>query len=523
MVIKRNGDKVAFNKDKIVLAIGKANDEVNGKLKIKTIFDIADSIEDLYKDEDCTVEEIQDIIENSLMECEAYDVARAYIKYRYKRELLRKANNTDTSILQILENCNEEINEENSNKNPTIGSTQRDYMAGEVSKDLSKRILLPKHIVEAHEAGIIHFHDMDYFSQHLHNCLDRSTKFITDKGVKSFYDFKDGDQVTVLTKSGEWKKAIVHNYGKDKIYEYTFYNGKKENIQKVLATENHRWYLANNTITTNLKIGDKLIKAPKIYNQDTDYDNFSDEEKLMWCKGFALGDGTVEFNGAKKHLNSTRIRLCGEKDNKWIERFNIDGCKVRKQIYNNGDHSVVVYNYHKEIPNFKTIREIQAFFNGFYCADGNMVITKAGYRNYRIQSSNKEVIDFIKQYAPTAGLYITKENDLTGEKTNFTPKEGRKYTVLFSLNPNFSFYYTVLNKKFIKKDEVWCLEVEDEHNFILSNGIVTGNCDLINLDDMLQNGTVINGRAIHKPHSFRTACTIMTQIAAQVASVQYGI
>lgn len=170
MVIKRNGDKVVFNKDKIILAIGKANDEVNGKLKIKTFFDIADSIEDLYKNEDCTVEEIQDIVENSLMECEAYDVARAYIKYRYKRELLRKANNTDTSILQILENCNEEINEENSNKNPTIGSTQRDYMAGEVSKDLSKRILLPKHIVEAHEAGIIHFHDMDYFSQHLHNC-----------------------------------------------------------------------------------------------------------------------------------------------------------------------------------------------------------------------------------------------------------------------------------------------------------------------------------------------------------------
>lgn len=173
MVIKRNGDKVKFDNQKIVNAITKAAEEVqsiNVELKLKDIKNIAKIIEDSYLHLDVSVEDIQDAVENSLMDCEAYTTAKAYIKYRNQKELLRKANNTDTSILQILENCNEEINQENSNKNPTIGSTQRDYMAGEVSKDISQRILLPKKIVEAHKQGIIHFHDMDYFSQHLHNC-----------------------------------------------------------------------------------------------------------------------------------------------------------------------------------------------------------------------------------------------------------------------------------------------------------------------------------------------------------------
>ena len=182
----------------------------------------------------------------------------------------------------------------------------------------------------------------------------------------------------------------------------------------------------------------------------------------------------------------------------------------------------MVYNYHKEIPNFQTIREIKAFFNGLYCADGKMAINNPHSRTYRIQSSNKKIIDFIRKYAPTAGLYITKENDLTGEKTNFTKEEGRPYTFLFSFNPNFYFHYTVLDKEYIKEDDVWCLEVKKGHNFVLSNGIVTGNCDLINLEDMLQNGTVISETMIEKPHSFKTACNIATQIIAQVASSQYG-
>lgn len=525
-VIKRDASLEDFNKQKIVIAIISAMEEGNG-IKEDIAQKIADEIEEKYSKSDTQEIEINDIeldVFNALISHKQRLSARAYEGYRSIREFQRDIDNTtDGELLTLLSNKNDYWKTENSNKNATLVTTQRDYMAGIVSKDLSERFLLPPDVVQAHKEGVIHFHDIDYFAQSaLHNCLERNTKFITNKGVKSFCDFKDGDTVTVLTKDGHWKKATVHNYGKDKIYEYTFYNGKKQHIQKVLATKNHRWYLKDNTTTTNLKVGDKLIKAPQIYEQDIAYEKLSNEEKLMWCKGFALGDGTVEFNGAKKHLNSTRIRLCGNKDDKWLNRFNIKGCNIRKQKFDNGDHSVVVYNYHKEIPNFKSINEIKSFFNGLYCADGNIATTKKGYRNYRIQSSDKKIIDFIREYAPVIGLYITKERDLTGEKTNYTSCKGRKYTISFSLNPSFSFHYTVLNKQFVKEDDVWCLEVEEEHNFVLSNGIVTGNCCLINLQDMLQNGTVINNVKIDKPHRFLTACTIATQAITAVASSEYG-
>ena len=116
------------------------------------------------------VEDIQDIVETSIMEMRGYEVAQKYVRYRYRRELKRKSNTTDNGILALLDHINEEVNQENSNKNPVINSTQRDYMAGEVSKDLSKRVLLPEEIVRAHEEGIIHFHDTDYFAQKEHNC-----------------------------------------------------------------------------------------------------------------------------------------------------------------------------------------------------------------------------------------------------------------------------------------------------------------------------------------------------------------
>lgn len=522
-VIKRNGQEVVFDLGKIKAAIAKANKDVAPTDRIDSlgIINIATAVNDECENlkRAVNVEEIQDFVEDTLLEMGYYRLAKAYMTYRYQHALMRQTNTTDGKILSLINLENEEIKQENSNKNPVIVSTQRDYMAGEVSKDLSKRYLLPPDIIEAHNKGIIHFHDMDYFAQHIHNCLDRSTQFITDKGVKSFYDFNDGDETCVLTKDGHWKKAIVKCYGRDKLFRYTFYSGKKSITHEVLATENHRWYLKDGSITTNLKVGDKLVKAPIIYQQDSDYETFDDYQKLLWCKGFGLGDGTVEFNGANKHINSTRIRLCGKKDNQWLERFNIDGCTIRKQCID-GDHIVAIKDYHKEIPYFRDPLDIRAFMNGLYCADGKMAINNPHSRVYRIQSSKKEVIDFIRTYAPVAGLYITRENDLTGEATNFT--DARPYTILFSFNPNFAFAQTVLKKEFVKEDEVWCLEVEDEHNFVLANGIVTGNCDLINLEDMLQNGTIISGTLIEKPHSFATACNIATQIVAQVASCQYG-
>ncbi len=173
-IIKRNGTEVSFDVEKIVNAIHKANNEVSedNRLTEEQISRIVNKVVALSRDLNraVNVEEIQDFVENQIMDQKAFAVARKYITYRYNRALIRKSNTTDAQILTLIECNNEEVKQENSNKNPTVNSVQRDYMAGEVSKDLTRRILLPREIVEAHDEGLIHFHDADYFAQHMHNC-----------------------------------------------------------------------------------------------------------------------------------------------------------------------------------------------------------------------------------------------------------------------------------------------------------------------------------------------------------------
>ena len=172
-IIKRNGSEETFDIQKIVVAVTKA-DKDNGErtLTDSQIEDIAEYVE--FKcnklNRAVSVEEIQDMVENQIMATGAFELARKYVRYRYKRSLVRKANTTDNRILSLIEYNNEDVKQENSNKNPAVNSVHRDYMAGEVSRDLTTRMLLPHDIVEADREGIIHFHDSDYYAQHMHNC-----------------------------------------------------------------------------------------------------------------------------------------------------------------------------------------------------------------------------------------------------------------------------------------------------------------------------------------------------------------
>ena len=171
-IVKRDGHIVDYNPEKIRVAIQKANTEVRGREKVtkEQIEEIIQYIEDLNKKR-ILVEDIQDIIEEKLMEFDKYQLAKKYITYRYTRELVRKANTTDQSIKELIEGESEYWNNENSNKNATVITTQRDYLAGITSTDITRRFLLPEEIVKAHDEGIIHFHDADYFAQNaLHNC-----------------------------------------------------------------------------------------------------------------------------------------------------------------------------------------------------------------------------------------------------------------------------------------------------------------------------------------------------------------
>ena len=173
-VIKRNGSEVTFDITKIIAAITKANESVDESIRMTPmqIQRIAESVEFscLKMNRSTSVEEIQDLVEYQIMAHGAFEVAKNYVTYRYTRSLVRRSNTTDEKILSLIECCNEEAKQENANKNPVVNSTQRDYMAGEVSRDITERILLPQEIVEAHREGIIHFHDADYYAQHMHNC-----------------------------------------------------------------------------------------------------------------------------------------------------------------------------------------------------------------------------------------------------------------------------------------------------------------------------------------------------------------
>ena len=173
-IIKRNGAEVPFDITKIITAVTKASDSVGGQSRLtkdqitQIAADVTDQCQALNRA--VSVEEVQDMVENQLMDIKAHDVARHYITYRYVQSLKRQTNTTDERILSLIECQNEEVKQENANKNPTVNSVQRDYMAGEISKDLTARLLLDPEIVKAHQEGPIHFHDSDYFAQHMHNC-----------------------------------------------------------------------------------------------------------------------------------------------------------------------------------------------------------------------------------------------------------------------------------------------------------------------------------------------------------------
>ena len=353
-IIKRDGKIVAFDTKRIIRAIEAAFIAVDGTIsdESKTIAKrIASAVENI--DKQLAVEEIQDIVETSLMESNRKDVARAYVRYRFKREVLRKENTTDKNVMELISGNNEYWNSENANKNAKVVTTQRDYIAGITSTDVTRRLLLDKDIVKAHDEGIIHFHDADYFLQNaLHNCFSKNTKFVGRDKIYRFSDFNDGDLIVVPSHTGTLRKARVKCYGEQFLYKISFEN-EKGDIKEIIATRDHRWMLKDGTITSHIEIGDTLIKAPK-------YD-----------------------------LYDVHTWKC---------------------------ESILQHSY----------------------------------------------------------------------------------------------------------EDVWCLNVDKDHSFILDGGIPTENCELLNLDDVLQNGTVVNGIKIEKPHRLITASTIATQVILAVSSSSYG-
>lgn len=521
MVVIKNGKEYPYEERKVRNAIISAYIQVkepNYRLVDILVDEVTDLAEMTAVDDKIPVEKIANYV-MSILYRELPEVGRAYSSYKMDRERIQT---NPTEVEKVLYDSSE-IGQENANKNTKLAHIKNAYLAEIPSKE-EMRKLIPRDCLAAHDKGAIHLHDLSYSARPLTNCFDVNTKFITSNGLKSFADFKDGDEISVLSIDGKYHRAIVKNFGKQKLYRYTFYNMKKEHTHEILATENHRWILKDGKETTNLSIDDKLIKPPVIYKTyltDEEFFELDDNYREKWCQGFILGDGRVEWNyhadGTKEKAQRCSVRLCGNK-NRYLNRFkSLSNASVRNTKFENGDKEVVLFNYKKTIPDFKDLLELQCFINGLYAADGRT--PKKNNNSKIIQSSNDMVIDFIRQYASTAGFYITSERDYTGKRTNLAT---RGHTISFSFNPDFRCSYTVKNKEFVREDEVWCLQVEDTHNFILEWGIPTGNCELLNLDELLQHGCEVNSVWIDKPKSFRTACTVASQVLTHVAGNTYG-
>ena len=296
----------------------------------------------------------------------------------------------------------------------------------------------------------------------MYNCFSQDTKFITKHGIKSFEDFNELDVIEVLTHTGQWKKAVVKSYGEQLLNEVEFTVGNGSASKTVLVTADHRWLLNNGKETTELGVGDSILKLPETKFV---YEDLEPLEKLYWCYGYVFGDGTKVKNSKGVHTHSL-VRLCkqGKDVEKYLPRFVEMGFSTSSPLSINGDAFAYTGKYLKTVPDVTkdSVELITAFVYGYLAADGrkNPDSIAELFPYTSLQSSDLDHIEFFRNVSCVAGVHITKEKDLTGEYTNFTPN-GRKHTINFSIKKSSPWKVKHI-KQGVKTDKVWCLEVEDD-------------------------------------------------------------
>lgn len=317
----------------------------------------------------------------------------------------------------------------------------------------------------------------------LFNCLAKETRFVTSEGVRSFEEFSDGDHVRVLSHTGQWQNAVVHSYGEQALQEITF--GRGQTIKKVFATQNHRWLLADGTSTTDLQEGDRLVATPAHF-LEFEYEDAPPLERLYWAYGFVFGDGS-KVKTKHGEYRYSMVRLCG-RDARFAERFEELGFKTSSPLSVKGDIFAYTGTYLKTAPDpcQDTPELIRAFVRGYLDADGAKNNDATSPNLFRgIQSSGRDHWEFIELCFEVAGVYLQTRWDLTGQVTNYATRgETYRYSVtnVIGTGPNNAFKVKSI-KPSGRVETVWCLEVEEDRSFVLSGGIVTGNCSYVPVDD----------------------------------------
>ena len=315
----------------------------------------------------------------------------------------------------------------------------------------------------------------------LFNCFGEETEFITDKGVFSFSDFKHGDSVKVMTHNGRWMDAVVKSYGNQRLSKLVFKKGRSE--KTVRATSNHTWILKDGSRTQSIAVGNGL-KQTQWFN-DFEYWKSSPEERVMWAYGYVFGDGTLvrDENGVAAH---SMVRLC-DHDVKYEERFLELGFKSSKPKSIGSDVMVYTGKYLKERPSLdETSPElIRAFVRGYLDADGaknNSHTQSSMFKS--LQTSREADFEWIRHALEISGFFITGVDDYTGQVTNYGVRpETRRYRGYTGIGESPNSYWYLQSIEEDVEETVWCLEVEEDHSFVLSGGILTGNCSYLSVDD----------------------------------------
>lgn len=491
--------------------------------------------------DDVTVEQIQDLVELVLMANGEHDAARQYIIYREEHRRLREQvlNEIDPETLHHLVEDNKRFRTDlaafqhyDKYARFNDANRRRETFPEAVNRVIAffydhlekhhQNVLSPSQWSELRDAMVdeqvspamrvmqMAGPALDRCNSGAFNCLSRDTRFVTSQGVISFEDCEDGDTVMVLTHTGKWQRAVVRNYGEQMLYRHTFHKGSTK--RQVWATRDHRWLLDTPGVksavavggypslsdteqelnrmgpweTTELEPGNRLVRAPMPFI-GFDYDNASPFEKLYWAYGFVFGDGSV-VNKNGKPTNS-QVRLCGDKI-AYLPRFRELGFNDSQplSLCESGDVFVYTGRYLKTLPDLAVDGPelVRAFVRGWLDADGAKSHGPSNLNPFQsLQVTGQAAIDFVRSVFPCVGVYLTREEPIS-MKTNYGLRSD--VTVRFGLlaaagaKPNSCYVLAEVDEDSPRQESVWCLEVEEDHSFVLDSGIVTGNCSYTAFD-----------------------------------------
>ena len=514
-VVKKDGTTEDYCIEKIVVAVNKSAKRVLVNLTAENFVDICNFVTSKINEMgtgSITMTEIHSIVECALQQIDP-QVALSYRNYRnYKQDfvgMLDKVYQESQRIMYLGD-------KENSNIDSTLVATKRSLTYNELSKELYKKFFLNKAELQACNDGYIYVHDMSARLNTM-NCFSADTRFITSQGMKSFNDFKDGDDVIVPTHDGSWQKAVVKCFGKQKLNKIVFKRGGKGE-KTVRCTSNHRWLLKDGTETTNLKVGDKLILTPDMASFD--WDTLTPEQKKLWVYGFCMADGFTTQNSENSWYST--IRLFGRKI-EYAELFEDAGFTVTQPNCLDGALSVYIPKFRKETfePSQISYEDMVYFVNGWLSADGNRSLGMNNSSPYRGIQVTGSANDYIYDILNIAGYFVTTIRDYTGQETN--------YGVRTQKTKHYGFYsnqgcrgWVVQSIEPDQEEDVWCLVVENNHSFILENGIVTGNCCLFDIAEVLNGGFEMGNIWYNEPQTLDVAFDVIGDIVMSASSQQYG-